>query len=269
MSKKQWIAVALAVIILGALGFLGVWQINKTNERLLALQERSGDGWDRPQATPEPEPTPKPTLEPTAQPPKTSDFADVRPDAYVTRAMFTTMLAKLDGVETPSQDASSFGDVPTGQWYTAAVEWAARTGIVSGIGGGLFAPNEPISREQAAVMLCNYLRYKGRVYLPEETPEITDADDIGGWALASVDEVRIAGLIPDRPGSRFDPKGKVTNSEADAIFSRLMTFLQEIPRNYPGGNDLDDYGDWLPEYEHPESSPLPVYRDETLIIPNN
>jgi hypothetical protein len=42
-----------------------------------------------------------------------------------------------------------------------------------------------------------------------------------------------------------------------------------IPEKLPGHQDLDDYGEWLPRHQRPESSPLPAYRDETLTIPND
>jgi hypothetical protein len=45
----------------------------------------------------------------------------------------------------------------------------------------------------------------------------------------------------------------------------------EIPDDpdWPGMEDLDDYGDWLPPFERSVPSPLPVYRNESIVIPNN
>ena len=269
MNKAQIIAAVLAVIFIAALVVLGIMYMNNTNERLRELQDRaSGVGWDRQRPTPAPT-DPEPTPEPAQQPPRTGDLAPVNPDSFVTRAMMTAMLAKLDEADLSGYTKSRFDDVPEDEWYSPAVAWAADMGLVSGIGGGKFDPETYISREQMAVMLNNYLKFKGRVVTVGETPGILDLAEIGGWALESVNAVRYTGILPDRQNKRFMPQGKITNAETDAIFARLVAFLGEEPVVYPGGNDLDDYGDWLPEYQPPESSPLPLYRDETLKIPNN
>ncbi|MEY8387687.1 S-layer homology domain-containing protein [Oscillospiraceae bacterium 38-13] len=49
-----------------------------------------------------------------------------------------------------------FPDVAGEAWYTEAVRWAASQGIVGGYGNGTFGPNDPITREQLAVMLWRY-----------------------------------------------------------------------------------------------------------------
>jgi hypothetical protein len=268
MQKKHWTAVILAALFFIGLGAVGVWQLNQANERLLQLQDQAADS-DRtkPQRhTPPPASVPPPT--PAMEAPKTSDFAPVDPDDHLTRAMFTAMLYSTDRESSHNSQLSTashpFSDVSIHEWYTAAVEWAAHTDIISGTGGGLFAPDDPVTREQIAVMLCNYLRYKDRTITAEPAPGLADQALISGWALESVIAVRAAGLVPDRVATRYDPKGKVTNAEADAIFARLLSFLQET--GYPGHQDLDDYNNWLPQFEPPDPAPLPVYRDEVLII---
>jgi hypothetical protein len=267
LNKSQCIAVMMAVVFLTVLGALGIWHISLVNQRLLLLQERELDA-DRIKPQRLQPVASEPESEPVVQAPRTSDFADVSPDSYLTRAMFTAMLAKTDGADLSFSgcDAPHFIDVQRDEWYSAAVEWALHMGIVHGIGGGMFAPDEPISREQIAVMLRNYLGYRGVSVFAGETANISDRSSISGWALESVDAMRATGIVPDRPGDKFFPKLRVTNAEADAIFARLLIFLQERP-DYPGNLDLDDYGSWLPQYEHPESSPLTVYRDEAIIIP--
>ena len=56
---------------------------------------------------------------------------------------------------------SQFGDVVADAWYADAVNWAAGSGIVSGYGDGRFGPNDAVTREQLAVMLYNYAKWKG------------------------------------------------------------------------------------------------------------
>ena len=77
----------------------------------------------------------------------------------MTRAMLVTVLWRLAGAPAP-KGANTFADVPGGAWYTDAVTWAAENGVVAGIGGGRFAPNGSVTREQTAVILFNYAQSK-------------------------------------------------------------------------------------------------------------
>jgi hypothetical protein len=216
----------LAAVFLLATGALGYWQLYKTNERLLLLQEQSiGGDWTLPRRIshrPEPSPAPIP-----AQPPKTTDFLDVDPEAETTRALYTAMVAAFDGADLTVYTMPAFNDVQRDEWYAAAVAWAKDKGIISGIGNNLFAPENTISREQMAVMLTNYMKFKGREIPAGEAPETGDYDAVSGWAFDSVNAIRCMGIIPDKTGNRFDPQGKVTNAEIDAIFERLTERLSE------------------------------------------
>ncbi|GIM44709.1 hypothetical protein DNHGIG_02580 [Collibacillus ludicampi] len=48
-----------------------------------------------------------------------------------------------------------FADVNSSAWYANAVNWVAEKGLMSGMGNGNFAPNEPVTRAQLAAVLKN------------------------------------------------------------------------------------------------------------------
>jgi N-acetylmuramoyl-L-alanine amidase len=52
-----------------------------------------------------------------------------------------------------------FDDVPEKAWYAEDVKWAAETGIIKGVGGNLFKPNEPCTRADVAAMLHRLYDY--------------------------------------------------------------------------------------------------------------
>jgi len=82
------------------------------------------------------------------------------PDVAAARAMIVTVLWRLEG--SPSIDSSvKFNDVPSGQWYTDAVNWASANGIVNGYGNGKFGPSDPITREQLLAILHRYASHIG------------------------------------------------------------------------------------------------------------
>lgn len=76
---------------------------------------------------------------------------------------------------------SAFIDVADGAWYTDAVIWASRNGIVEGY-NGLFAPEDPVTREQCAVMLW---RCAGCPAAIQKQLESADADQVSAWGAGS------------------------------------------------------------------------------------
>jgi uncharacterized protein YodC (DUF2158 family) len=145
------------------------------------------------------------------------------PKDTMTRAMFAQILANLDGADLSGYKTSRFTDVRDGAWYMQAVEWAADVGIVQGVGNGKFDPRRPITREQMAVMLRNYIQYK-EISLPAVTdaPTFGDENIVSSWALDAVREIRATGIIGGRPGNLFDPKATATRAEVAAIFARFI-----------------------------------------------
>jgi len=81
----------------------------------------------------------------------TSDTA-FSPNATLTRAMVATILYRLES-EPSVAFRQIFNDVASGRWYSDAVTWAYDAGVVQGLGGGRFAPNDSLTREQLAVMM--------------------------------------------------------------------------------------------------------------------
>ncbi|MCL2366943.1 MAG: S-layer homology domain-containing protein [Oscillospiraceae bacterium] len=149
-------------------------------------------------------------------------LADGRFDPHgdMTRAMFTQVLANMEG--SIGFHTADFNDVPPNSWFSAAVGWAAHSGIVSGVGNNNFEPNTPVTREQVAVMLVNYIEYKGYILPAGPAVVFSDEANISDWARDSVRSIRSAGIISGRPDGRFDPQATVTRAEVAAIFSRLL-----------------------------------------------
>ena len=74
------------------------------------------------------------------------------PDDQVTRAQFVMIIWKNAGWPEPEKN-SDFVDLEPGEYYLDAVAWAQEKGYVAGKGEGRFAPNDPVSREEIAVIL--------------------------------------------------------------------------------------------------------------------
>ena len=144
------------------------------------------------------------------------------PDLPMTRAMFAQVLANIEGADLTGFKTSVFDDVKTDKWFAPAIEWAAKAKIVSGYGNGSFGPEDNITREQMAVMLVNYVKYKGYELPKGETTEFADEENIADWALGAVKQIQAAGIVNGKPGNIYDPKGIATRCEIAAIFARFI-----------------------------------------------
>ncbi len=155
-------------------------------------------------------------------------FAGVNADTFapgdaMTRAMLVTVLARLDGVDLSGYGASGFSDVKPEAWYSKAVAWASGRKIVSGVGDGLFAPDKALSREETAVMLYNYMKYKGiTLNIIGRREAFADNDKISEWARPAVKEMASRGIIDGVGGDMFAPKDTANRAALAQFISSLV-----------------------------------------------
>lgn len=147
------------------------------------------------------------------------------PELTMTRAMFVTVLSRLDGAQVDNS-TSVFTDVPANTWYTGAVTWAAANGIVEGIGNHLFAPDASITREEMCVIMARFVNYYGKKTNQTHkkaaaVTAFTDASDISAFAVDAVAACQSYGLINGYPDGRFAPKDYSTRAQAAAVIHRL------------------------------------------------
>lgn len=145
------------------------------------------------------------------------DSSNFAPNATLTRAMVVTMLYRVEG-EPAVRTAGTFSDVAEGQWYTDAVEWAAREGIVEGYGSGKFGPNDPVTREQLAAIL---FRYAGGKVGAADWSAYKDADKISAYALDAMGWAVEKGILRGA-NQCLNPTGTATRAEAAAMFHRFL-----------------------------------------------
>ena len=147
------------------------------------------------------------------------------PDTTTSRGMIVTVLYRLEGAPTVS-GSSGFTDVADGQYYADAVAWASSNGIVGGYGNGLFGPNDPITREQMAVILYRCAQYKG--YDVTANADLSGYDDVAqvsSYALEALQWANAEGLVNGTSDTTLTPGGSATRSQIAVI---LMRFCENI-----------------------------------------
>ena len=143
----------------------------------------------------------------------------------LTRAMLVQILHRMDG--SPMASFADFSDVSTSSWYAGAVGWAASHGIVDGVGGGRFAPNQAITREQLATMLYRYMTYRGFVRSTGSPEGFSDSGSIAGWAREAMGWAVANRLVQGYPNGSVQPKEGATRATTATMIARLYDTLLE------------------------------------------
>lgn len=145
--------------------------------------------------------------------------------APVTRASLAQMLYRLAG-EPETDYLTPFTDVETGDWYLACVRWAAQTGVVNGYQSGAFGPDDPITREQLALMLC---RCAGLLGLDsgakaDALSAFADAESVSSWAAPGMVWCVDKGILQGT-GAGLNPQGTASRAECVAMIGRFVGLI--------------------------------------------
>lgn len=147
-----------------------------------------------------------------------------QPGINLSRSMIATILWRLEG--SPDGNPTRFTDVPNGQWYTEAVNWAAVNDLVNGYGNSTFGPEDDITREQMAAILYRYAQFKGYDHTVQgDLSRFADGGQTSDWARDAVVWAVDKGLLTGKGGGLLDPKGTATRAEVATI---LMRFVENI-----------------------------------------
>ena len=146
----------------------------------------------------------------------------------IMRSEVVTILSRYNGsydtIDAGKYIGSScedFVDVPDGQWYTPAAQWAYENGIVNGVGGAYFAPERTITREEFAAMLYRYTEYlevdtSARV----DYSDFADSGSVSEWATDAMSWAVAEGLISGKPGKLLAPQDTITRAEVATVIYR-------------------------------------------------
>ena len=151
------------------------------------------------------------------------------PKLTTTRAQIVQILYNLEG-EPKVSGKTSFTDL-TDDWYKDAVLWAYQTGVVAGTSSTTFAPDQPVTREQIAVILMEYVTRVlklERTWTPADLSAFPDAGSVSDWAKDALADAVALGLISGASNggqTYLDPQGSATREQVATI---LMEFCKNV-----------------------------------------
>ncbi|MCI9264927.1 MAG: S-layer homology domain-containing protein, partial [Oscillospiraceae bacterium] len=146
------------------------------------------------------------------------------PTMETSRAMIATILWRLSGSPEAGTE-KSFPDCEAGSWYAQAVAWCAEVGVVKGYDSGDFGPEDPVTREQMALMLWQYAKLRGQEVLTDGEAGLdgySDFDQAGEWAVFALRWAVGSGVMNGKEGNQLDPNGFASRAEAAAMLQRFF-----------------------------------------------
>ena len=153
------------------------------------------------------------------------------PKLTTTRAQIVQILYNLEG-EPKVSGKTPFTDL-TNDWYQDAILWAYQTGVVAGTSSTTFAPDRPVTREQIAVILMEYMTRVlklERTWTPADLSTFPDADSVSDWAKDAMADAVGLGLISGASNggqTLLEPQGSATREQVATI---LMEFCKNVKK---------------------------------------
>ncbi|MBM6996846.1 discoidin domain-containing protein [Paenibacillus sp. DXFW5] len=142
-----------------------------------------------------------------------------KPNATITRAEFTVMLAKALKLEGAGSATAFTDEAKIGGWAKQEIANAVEAGIVSGYADGSFQPNGRITRAEMAAMIARALQLSAEA---GATTGFADDKDIPNWAKGAIEAVRKLDIVSGRGDNEFVPNGTATRAEAVSLLVRIL-----------------------------------------------
>lgn len=140
-----------------------------------------------------------------------------QPNRQITRAEFTKILNSALGYQ--EQAAINFSDVKKGDWFYGEIAQAVKAGYIKGYADGTVKPNDPISRQEAAVIISRIMWLKGNA---AQTQGFTDGSRIPSWSKGAVGAVAGAAYMGGYPDKSFQPVKPISRAEALVTLNRVV-----------------------------------------------
>lgn len=143
-------------------------------------------------------------------------------NAPATRSLLAQTLWTLFGCPVAGEDIF-FTDLPADTNAASAIRWAAQSGLIVGYGDGTFRPDEPVTREQTAVILCRYAALRGAdISAVGDLAAWSDGGAVSPWAQQAMLWAMQSGTIT----ARADGTIAAQETATCGALSEMLTHLQ-------------------------------------------
>ena len=161
------------------------------------------------------------------------DSGNFNPDGALTRAQMAAILSRL--LNLPDAPDAGFSDVKPDDWFAEYINKCAAAGIMLG-DNGKANPNEPITRQQAIVMIARALGIQ-----PIENPDLTkyaDAAQVSAYAQGYVAALIEAGIVGGVTADLLAPQANINRASTVTILDRAIgTYANEAGETIKADGD--------------------------------
>ena len=147
------------------------------------------------------------------------------PDIPMTRGMTIAVLGRLENDEVKAGTfESNIKDVNLDSYYGMYLLWGIKEKIVTDVVDGYFRPTDEITREEMAIYMLNYLKYKGYKYDIKLGSSYTDASELSKEGKEAVDVLYNLNIMQGNADGSFAPKASLTRAQIAQIFYNYNNF---------------------------------------------
>lgn len=145
----------------------------------------------------------------------------VKPNKAITRGEYVTMVNRLFGFT--AKATVTFKDMKSTNWNYSEVAKAVEAGYIGGYEDNTFRANNPLTREEAAVITAKLLKLSTNT----TSTKFKDNAQIAAWAKGAVAAASDKKIVNGYPDGTFGPKRSLTRAEAVGIINTSVIY-------YPG-----------------------------------
>ncbi len=154
------------------------------------------------------------------------DVGIFAPEDTITRAEFLTILNRILNIANQNEDV--YGDVKPADWFYGYVAGGYKAGLLDSLPTESgFLPNQPITREEIALLLDNAIAYK-QIDISAKVDEtinpaaFSDYNDISDFAKSAMEKMVKMGMLKGKSDTTLAPKNTATRAEATVLLKRFL-----------------------------------------------
>ncbi|MGI6066982.1 MAG: S-layer homology domain-containing protein, partial [Bacillota bacterium] len=146
-----------------------------------------------------------------------------KPDNNISRAEFMALVNRAFNYQEKAE--IDFKDVAAGAWYEDVVRIAKAAGYINGYQDGTMKPNNPISRQEAAIIIMNILELEENAIGADK---FQDASKIPAWSKGAVGAVASANIMGGYPDGTFKSANLIKRAEAVVALDKALSNLADV-----------------------------------------
>ena len=157
-----------------------------------------------------------------------------RPDDIITRAEMAVVINRIMNYQEAAEN--TFSDLPD-SWYTDAVLKLVNQGVIQGY-DGLIRPEDPVTREEAIVMMARALGIEDS---SSRATSFVDSSKISQWAASAIQAMTEKGFINGYEDGSFRPQDNMTRACSVTVINNAVKGFYNKPGTYKADEEINGY----------------------------